>query len=222
MKADRNDHTGDSISRLQKKLRRIVITVFAGLFLSTSLTGCVPAVSMTITLYQELLKQKELYEQGVREMLGYIIGMEEEELSIESLMMPGLPVPGGQYLVEVCPPYQTVHYSENLEFEPYKMNGKEYDHGFCLDTNIWATGEADYNLDGKYSVLEFDVGHKDGADQNGSTFYFYLDGELKMKVPVTGNMMAEHKKLALNQAKQMIIKADSYSGNYALANVTIR
>ena len=84
MKADRNDHTGDSISRLQKKLRRIVITVFAGLFLSTSLTGCVPAVSMTITLYQELLKQKELYEQGVREMLGYIIGMEEEELSIET------------------------------------------------------------------------------------------------------------------------------------------
>ena len=122
----------------------------------------------------------------------------------------------GPYLLDVCPPYQMVDYSQNLETEPYMINGKECYHGFQFKSGL---GEADFNLEGKYTMLEFDIGHIDGNKLYDAEFYFYVDGELKKKVPVKGNMMMQHETIPLNGAKQLIIKAGSYDcSRYAIVN----
>lgn len=95
---------------------------------------------------------------------------------LESLLTdsvtPGVLLPG-PYLLDVCPPYQMVDYSQNLGTEPYMINGKECYHGFRLMNGWYKNAEADFNLEGKYTMLEFDIGHIDGKDLKDSEFYFF-------------------------------------------------
>ena len=220
---------------MKTKLRMIkgkITAVIAMVLASCMLTGCAAELIATYQFYQGLMKYKDYIVREINAVRNYLLQNDSADTAtvadnslLESLLTdpvtPAALLPG-PYLLDVCPPYQTVDYSENLETEPYMINGKECYHGFQLlnKYNLYKA-EADFNLEGKYTMLEFDIGHVDGMGLDKSEFYIYLDGELKKKIPVKGNMMMQHEKIPLNGAKQLIIKADDESINYAIVNAIL-
>lgn len=100
--------------------------------------------------------------------------------------------------------------------EYFCMGGKKYTNGmtFNADINIfndvsWAV----YNLEGKYSSLEFDLGHVDGTDLGRETFLeVFYDGQLTDEISVTPDMLPKHIILNLEGVKQLKLQVHA-SGN---------
>lgn len=129
-------------------------------------------------------------------------------------------VPGEkQYLLSVCPPYQTNHYEAPTTMT---MMGQKYANGLKLGTR--SEGYALFNLNGQYDTLSFDVGHIDGADMCDASLNVYLDGTLAFSLDLTGEMMVQHYDISLHGALQMKIEmADGWywGSQFGLANVTV-
>lgn len=125
-------------------------------------------------------------------------------------------VPGEkQYLLDVCPPYQTDDYEAPTTIT---MAGKKYANGFII-----RGGYALFNLNGQYNTLSFDVGHIDGKNMGEATLNIYLDGELTFSKDLTGEMMPTHYDIPLYGALQMKIEIP-FPGTfryYGLGNVEI-
>ena len=121
------------------------------------------------------------------------------------------------YLLDVCPPYEESRLWKETTVE---MMGKKYPYAFTIDSN----GYALFNLDGKYSTLEFDFGHKDGSSmyEKGREYSFYLDGKLAKTITGNPEALVKHYTIDLNNALQMKILTAYGYGTYAFANVTIR
>lgn len=121
------------------------------------------------------------------------------------------------YLLDVCPPYEKSCFYTPTTVE---MTGKTYTHAFTMT----GSGYALFNLDGKYSTLEFDFGHKDGSSMygKGREYSFYLDGKLVKTITGDPESLVKHYTIDLNNALQMKIVSDTGSGIYGFANVTIR
>lgn len=118
------------------------------------------------------------------------------------------------YLLDVCPPYEKSCFYTPTTVE---MTGKTYRHAFALG------GWALFNLDGKYSTLEFDFGHTDGSSmRDGIDYHFYLDGKLVKTITGDSESLVKHYTIDLNNALQMKIVSDTGSSDYGFANVTIR
>ena len=214
-----------------RMIRRKFVAVIAMVLASCMLTGCAAELIATYQFYQGLMKYKDYIVREINAVRNYLLQNDSADTEtvadnslLESLLTdpvtPAALLPG-PYLLDVCPPYQMVDYSQNLGTEPYMINGKECYHGFRLMNGWYKNAEADFNLEGKYTMLELDIGHIDGKDLKDSEFYFFLDGELKKKIPVKGNMMMQHEKIPLNGAKQLIIKADDDSSKFAIVNAVI-
>lgn len=138
-----------------------------------------------------------------------------------------------QYLLDVCPPYQTS--GDYNTPATVSMAGTKYAHGFVLGrpdgVDYLSSGSALYNLNGKYSTLDFDIGHIDGRSQGPSTFNIYLDNQLVFSLDVTAEMLPQHCTVPLYNALQMKIESVHneevthsnwpYGGCYALVNVEI-
>lgn len=125
-------------------------------------------------------------------------------------------VPGEkQYLLTVCPPYQTHGYEAPATIT---MAVQKYANGFyCWDYAL-------FNLNGQYDTLSFDIGHIDGKYMSESTINIYLDDELVFSLDVDGEMMVKHYEIPLNSAFQMKIETwdgIGYGGCYGLANITV-
>lgn len=126
-------------------------------------------------------------------------------------------VPGEkQYLLSVCPPYQTAGYSTETT---YTMAGEKYAHGMSLNDNY--NGMAIFNLNGQYDTLEFDIGHIDGKTMKDGQYYFYLDGELAYSIDLTSEMLPAHYSIPLHGALQLKIVGGSWAWCYALVNITV-
>ena len=102
------------------------------------------------------------------------------------------------YLLDVCPPYES----------------------FCVSKRTTDGAYALFNLDGKYSHLEFDLGHVDDSRMGHGIYRFYLDGKLVKSITVNPEDLVKHYEIELNNALQMKITADVY-GLYALTNMII-
>lgn len=122
-------------------------------------------------------------------------------------------VPGEkQYLLSVCPPYQTENYKAPATLT---MAGQKYANGFsCGDYAL-------FNLNGQYDTLSFDIGHIDGKDMDESTINIYLDNELVFSLDLDGEMMVEHYVIPLHSALQMKIEFGNNGRSYAMANIEI-
>nr|MCR4941053.1 protein kinase [Treponemataceae bacterium] len=117
-----------------------------------------------------------------------------------------------EYLLIACPPYQTdKFYTEKT----YSLAGDSYTNGFNLKKEWGVPGIAYFNLGGKYKSLSFDVGHIDGRDLETGYYYIYLDNELVCTLTLDPSMLVEHKEIALNGAKQMVIEGGDWSQCYA-------
>ena len=118
-------------------------------------------------------------------------------------------------LITVCPPYESNAY-EAVNF--MDIAGKSYTNGFKLGRN----GYALFNLEGKYSSLDFDVGHIDGTDMNNARIQFMLDGLNDQLIEVSAEDLPKHYTIDLTGVKQMKITIDV--GNwpsYGFANVIL-
>lgn len=126
-----------------------------------------------------------------------------------------------QYLLTVCPPYQTEYYTADAT---YTMAGNKYANGFSLGLGIY-NGTALFNLNGQYDTLKFDIGHVDGNSTSGGTLDIYLDGRVAFSVDLNAEMMVEHYEIPLNGALQMKITAEgggfNTTYNYAMVNVEV-
>ncbi len=121
-----------------------------------------------------------------------------------------------QWLLDVCPPYQTDEYDAPTTVT---MAGQKYPHCFSFRRS---DNFALFNLNAAYNTLEFDLGHIDGEDMYTATLNIYLDGELSFSLDLDPEMLPTHYSVPLYGALQMKIEiVGVWLYNYALANVEV-
>ena len=76
-------------------------------------------------------------------------------------------------------------------------------------------------MSGRYSTLNFDVGHIDGKDMRTGYYYFYLDGVLVETLTLDSSMMVEHYDISLEGASQLVIQGGNWCHCFALVNTKI-
>lgn len=128
-------------------------------------------------------------------------------------------VPGQkQYLLDVCPPYQTKNYEQPTTIT---MAGVKYVKGFYLLNRTTFDGYAFYNLNGQYNSFSFDIGHIDGTDMQAGTIRIYLDGDLAFELDLDPEMMPQHCTVPLRGALQMKIEQERWGQCYGIVNAEI-
>ncbi len=98
--------------------------------------------------------------------------------------------------------------------QSFTMMGKEYTQGLTFERS----SNALYNMDGKYTRIEFDVGHVDGKDKRNTTIYIYADGQVVKEIEATEYMSTKHFSVRVYNAIQLKIEQDGY-GTYGIANL---
>lgn len=132
-------------------------------------------------------------------------------------------VPGEkQYLLDVCPPYQTqcVDLYTNENGKSLKMAGKSYTNGF----KFWNSGSEKFllfSLDGKYSKMTFTLGHVDGQHMEDVKFQIFLDGKLAGEYFVPAEGLPKTYSIDLNYALSMKITGVKWIHYAGFADVVI-
>ncbi len=133
-----------------------------------------------------------------------------------------------QYLMEVCPPYETDKYTDytTSNGKSFIMSGKAYTNGFTLSGMVGSMSfpresYAIINLDGKYNKLSFNMGHVDKTAMADRTINFYLDGKLAKSYVVTGDSLPQKIEIPLNGAMQLKIEVDASKGTTGFGNITV-
>lgn len=133
----------------------------------------------------------------------------------------------GTYLLEICPPYETSGYYECLQKDgkSFQMSGTKYSNGFTLGNE----GYAYFNLNGKYSNIEFDIGHVDGTEMDDCTVSFFLDGKLIKESTANAEDLPKTILLPVNYALQLKVLFSETSsgrifpqGRVGLGNITVK
>lgn len=93
------------------------------------------------------------------------------------------------YLTELYTPYNSSYYDPYTSGKFFEMGGMDQKNGFILGQNhSGVEKKANFNIEGKYSKLTFDVGKVDGASNHPYDGDFdvsiYSDGELIKTVSV--------------------------------------
>lgn len=128
-------------------------------------------------------------------------------------------------LLDVCPPYDGEKDEDKFVTNSnFIMGGKAYSDGF----SYWGRSLENYllfNLDGKYSKLEFDFGHIDNESDYDATIEIVLDGKSVQTIEKKWDELVTHEVVDLNYAKQLKLCFQSGDGagyaRYGFANVKI-
>lgn len=117
-------------------------------------------------------------------------------------------------MMEICPPYQTKYYKEFLQSEgkSFLMGGTKYSNGFRLaGKGAWAL----FNLNGKYSSIDFIIGHVDDSGMKDVIVTFIVDGSVAMEIEVKADELAKPISLPLNYASQLkVMTSDGLTYTY--------
>lgn len=150
---------------------------------------------------------------AVSQSLGYAVSWDGANQRVYIGEQPGQK----QYLLDVCPPFQTERYSTPATF---KMAGDTYSHGFVLDCH---GGSALFNLNGQYSTLEFDFAYTDSSNKAACNVNIYLDGQLVKNIEMGPEDLPQHFTVPLNNALKMKIENVNYGNmaKYGFANVEV-
>lgn len=110
-------------------------------------------------------------------------------------------------LMKVCPPYEAPNDSDCYGTGIFMMMGKEYLDGFKI--NPGTRFDLLYNLENRYSELEFDFGHIDNSGERSCVLNFYVDG-VQVKT-LSKNYLDDvtHEVVTLNGGKQLRIEVGS-------------
>lgn len=114
-------------------------------------------------------------------------------------------------LMEACPPYQKPDNQYYREPETFKMAGEIYTNGFSMQDHSFAL----FNLNGKYTLLNFTLGHIDDTTMIDGVFNIYLDEELCQRIEISCEDLPQQFSIPLNSANQMkIVKIDEATPTY--------
>ncbi len=87
-----------------------------------------------------------------------------------------------QYLMDVCPPYEKVHYCEEFTTtngKSFLMGGKKFTNGVALHNDNWRSSAMSFNLDSKYKSITLYLGPVDDKHHFEETIVgFYVDNKL--------------------------------------------
>lgn len=131
------------------------------------------------------------------------------------------------YLLDVVKPYETLRtYKEFVNGETFKMGGTSFTNGFQFsDVGILCSGngKASFNLDGKYSKLNFQLGTVDGMGAVTNNLLVYCDGVLENEYTITGGELPKKYSIDITGVKQLtfIINGKADGCTYGFANVTV-
>ena len=126
-------------------------------------------------------------------------------------------------LISVCPPYESEGFSTP---NTITMSGQTYTNGFVLSAEDGGGPYALFNLQGKYSHLEFDIGHIDGSRMYDGAYEIYLDGAYSETIEVGAESLVSHYTIELKNASQLKIVGNSpytyiWWVDYGFANATL-
>lgn len=130
-------------------------------------------------------------------------------------------VPEGTYLLDVCLPYETSYFKAYTGVDSFYMAGEKYTNGFTLGS-MWGNTYALFNLNSKYSEINFTIGHVDGTAMCDNTVYFYLDGNLIKEVEIGSEDLPKTVSLPVQYGLQLkIYNPGNGDSRIGFGNVTI-
>lgn len=129
-----------------------------------------------------------------------------------------------QYLLEVCPPYQSEATQYVNDGKYFLMAGNKYTNG--LVSSIY-DDKVYFNLHGKYQSMEFTYGPIDKAGFSGSGFVRFIgDGKELGTYSVSKGDMPQTASVFLSGVNQLIVEFSSTSaiayGTIGVANIVVK
>ena len=144
-------------------------------------------------------------ETSLREALQSCPGNEELQKKL-SVVQNSKPL---NFLTDITP------YESNTKVTNNKLFGELYSNSLELSYS-----HLNYNLDGKFDLLEFDIGPIDNAEYHtAGTVDFMVDGEWKLSVETSKDMPLSHYSLDVHDGKLLMIEAAGLG--YAMVNAVI-
>lgn len=131
------------------------------------------------------------------------------EPSVNPTMPPPKNDADDYYLVGINPPYELHNCETYLKIndESFQMAGQDCSNGIVLSGVI--DSYALINLNGKYSTLDFDIGHIDGSAMRDDTITFFIDGIENQTIVVNSEVLPYHVSLDLNYGSILKIMKSS-------------
>lgn len=152
--------------------------------------------------------------------LGEAMGEEVTWDSSTNTVYIGTPPP--EKTPDNLQPYDTngTVYSEDA-VGGFSMGGVYYTEGVALrfSYTLDYSGYAYYDLDGKYSSVEFDVGHLDGDDGENALLGVYVDDELVQDIVLRSDMETTHVVVPVSDAQELKLVKNIWRGSYGLVHV---
>lgn len=130
---------------------------------------------------------------------------------------------GETYFIEKCPPYDTSGCSTYLatEGDSFSMAGEKYSNGLAFNP-YWDEGYALFNLNARYSTLEFTIGHTD-SEQDEKSVSFIVDGKVIKTVVLEPECLPKKVTVPLGHGLQLKIQASDDCGHaIGLGNMIAR
>lgn len=132
----------------------------------------------------------------------------------------------GTYLLDVCPPYATSsNYEAYLQSEgkSFSMAGTKYSNGFKLcDCADYAL----FNLNSKYSAIDFTIGHVDDSGMQDTSVSFIVDGKVVKEIHVGAEDLPKTVSIPVNYGLQLkILTTDLEDGGWpyvGFGNITVK
>ncbi len=120
---------------------------------------------------------------------------------------------GNLYALDVCPPYETESYTAYMtnDGKSFSMANKKYANGFVFYCG--AKAHAYFNLNGKYSSMEFELGHVDDSQMGDKTIRFYVDDKLVYEYEALASALPKNISIPLNYGLQLRIESDNPYGS---------
>ena len=131
-------------------------------------------------------------------------------------------MPDSAKFLDYCPPYQTDKYKayKSTAGQSFSMSGQKYSDGFEITYN---GGYALFNLDGKYSSINFTIGHVDGSYMGDRTISFIVDGEVVREIEVKADELAKTVSIPVSYGLQLkILATGGISAHTGFANISVR
>lgn len=127
-----------------------------------------------------------------------------------------------QYLLDVCPPYQTggVNLFTSSEGSSFDMAGRSFTNGLKFK-NTGNDKFVLFNLNGQFSKMKFTLGHVDGESMEDVTLQIYLDGKLAGEYLIPAEGLPQEYTLDLKNALSMKISGKGWLHYSGMAEITV-
>ena len=108
-------------------------------------------------------------------------------------------------LMTVCPPYNNVNCIFYSGTDTINMAGQTYINSIFIGENIYNDSRLDFNLNGEYSSITFDVGHVDGSGTRSREMQILYNEQLVKKICLSGTGLTQSITLDVSGVDQLTL-----------------